>query len=217
VAARVRRVVFLGPPGAGKGTQAATLARELEVPHIATGDLLREAVRAQTPLGREADGYMRAGRLVPDDLVLRILRERLAGPDAGSGFLLDGFPRTLAQAEALARMTPVDRVLYFEIPEAALLERLTLRRHCPVCGTVYNLATRPPRVSDRCDREGAALARRADDAEEAVRTRLRVYDTETAPLLAYYRERGLLRPLDATGDPATVGTRIRAALESQSG
>jgi adenylate kinase len=211
----VRRIVFLGPPGAGKGTQSAALAREWGVPHIATGDMLRRAVRDGTPLGREADEYMRAGRLVPDSLVLRILRERLNSADAKSGFLLDGFPRTLPQATALDEMVSLDRVVSFEIPESALVERLTQRRHCPVCGTVYNLATRPPRRPGRCDNDDSPLQQRSDDTEEAVRTRLRVFERETAPLLSFYRERGRLRAVDATGDPEIVAARIRAAVESQ--
>lgn len=206
------RIVFLGPPGAGKGTQAIEIARSLGVPHLSTGDLLRSAVRAGTPLGQEADGHMRAGRLVPDPLVLRILGERLEQPDAAGGFLLDGFPRNVPQAEALAGVTHVDRVISFEIPEAMLVERLTQRRHCPTCGSVYNLATRPPKRSGHCDREGAALQQRSDDQPEAVRTRLAVYQEQTAPLIAHYRALGLLVPVDATGAPETVRDRIRNAL-----
>lgn len=208
----MRRIVFLGPPGAGKGTQAAALSKELGVPHLSTGDLLRAAVAARSPLGLEAQGHMDAGRLVPDDLVVRILNERLAAPDAKGGFLLDGFPRNLAQAERLAAITPVDAVLSFELPAELLVERLSGRRVCPRCQSVYNLATRPPRVAGRCDVDGEALIQRPDDRPEAISTRLAVYGEATAPLLDHYRKAGLLRPVDATGDPARVAARVRAAL-----
>ncbi len=197
----MHRIVFLGPPGAGKGTQAATLARALGVPHLSTGDLLRGAVAAATPLGREADGYMRAGRLVPDDLVLGILGERLDAPDARSGFILDGFPRNLAQAEILERRVVLDHVVSFGIPSAELVRRLSARRICPTCQAVYNLDSKPPRVPGRCDRDGSELLQRPDDRPEAVEVRLRVYAEQTAPLLDFYRRRGLLRSLDASGAP----------------
>ena len=208
----MHRIVFLGPPGAGKGTQAATLARALGVPHLSTGDLLRGAVAAATPLGREADGYMRAGRLVPDDLVLGILGERLDAPDARSGFILDGFPRNLAQAEILERRVVLDHVVSFEIPSAELVRRLSARRICPTCQAVYNLDSKPPRVPGRCDRDGSELLQRPDDRPEAVEVRLRVYAEQTAPLLDFYRRRGLLRPLDASGAPEAIAERLRRLI-----
>ncbi|MCI4334224.1 MAG: adenylate kinase [Thermoplasmata archaeon] len=206
------RVVLLGPPGAGKGTQAGPLAAELGVPHLSTGDLLRAAVAKATSLGAEADGYMRAGHLVPDELVLRILRARLSEPDARAGFVLDGYPRNRAQAETLAALVAVDDVLYFELPEEVLLGRLTQRRSCPRCGRVYNLSTRPPRSPGRCDVEGAELLQRSDDRPEAVRVRLATYREQTEPLLQYYAGAGLLRRLDALGSTEEVGRRLRAAL-----
>ncbi len=209
----MHRIVFLGPPGAGKGTQAATLAKELGIPHLSTGDLLRTAVRARSPLGQEAEGYMRAGRLVPDDLVLRLLRERLAAPEAARGFLLDGFPRNRAQAEALEAVTPVDRVVAFEIDPTILVQRLSDRRVCPVCAAVYNLTSQPPKQDLLCDRDQAPLDHRPDDRPEAIRTRLEVYRQETAPLEAFYRERGLLRPVWADGSPAEVAARLRTVVE----
>jgi adenylate kinase len=208
----MHRIVFLGPPGAGKGTQAATLARAFGIPHLSTGDLLRAAVAAHTPLGLAAEEHMRAGRLVPDSLVLEIVEERLARDDATRGFLLDGFPRNLAQAEALDRKTTLDVVVAFEVPTEVLLPRLTGRRTCPTCRAVYNIVTQPPRVPDHCDHDGTLLLQRPDDRPEAVGTRLEVYRSETAPLLRYYADRGLLRPIDATGDPAAVGLRVRAAV-----
>ena len=208
----MNRIVFLGPPGVGKGTQADLLAKELGVPHLSTGDLLRAAVAARTPLGLEAQGHMDAGRLVPDDLVLRILRDRLAADDAQAGFLLDGFPRNLAQAQRLAEITPVDAVLAFELPANQLIERLAGRRVCPTCQSVYNLSTRPPKVPGRCDRDGTELVQRPDDRPEAITTRLAVYAEQTAPLLNHYRKAGLLRPVDATGTPDEVLRRVRGAL-----
>ncbi len=208
----MHRIVFLGPPGAGKGTQAATLAQELGVPHLSTGDLLRTAVRERSPLGIEAEGYMRAGRLVPDDLVLRLIRERLARPEAARGFLLDGFPRNRAQAEALESVTAIDRVVAFEIDPTLLIRRLGDRRVCPICATVYNLTTRPPKVDGRCDLDQAPLVHRPDDRPEAIRTRLEVYREETAPLEAFYRERGLLRPVRADGTPGEVAARVRSVV-----
>lgn len=155
---------------------------------------------------------MNAGRLVPDDLVLRILAERLAAPDAERGFILDGFPRNLAQAEALAARTSVDRVLYFDLPHDVLIERLSGRRVCPVCQSVYHVTSNPPRTSGRCDREGAELVQRPDDRPDAIATRLRVYEEQTAPLIAHYRRAGSLRPVDARGTPDEVAARVRAAL-----
>jgi adenylate kinase len=206
------RIVLLGPPGSGKGTQSGWIAESLGVPHLSTGDLLRGAVREGTALGQEADQYMRAGRLVPDELVLAILGERLAEPDARNGYLLDGYPRNVTQAESLDRIAPVERVVSFEIPEAELLTRLTARRSCPKCGTVYNLVTRPPKVPGRCDREGEPLVQRSDDHESAARTRLEVYRNETAPLLAFYQSRHVLSPIDATGSPEDVAARIRRVI-----
>ena len=208
----MQRIVLLGPPGAGKGTQAQRLGAALGIPHLSTGQMLRTAATEGTPLGREADGFMRQGLLVPDSLVLGILRERLAASDAQRGFVLDGYPRNVAQARTLAEITPVDHVLYFEIPESVLIERLTQRRSCPTCGTVYNLVTQPPRVPGRCDRDGTPLIQRDDDTEGAIRTRLKVYRETTIPLLELYRAQGLLRTVSAAGTVEEVEARVRAAI-----
>lgn len=208
----MNRIVFLGPPGAGKGTQAAALARSLSIPHLSTGDLLRAAVSAGTPLGKEADAFMRAGKLVPDDLVLRMLEERLRQPDAERGYLLDGFPRTIPQAEALERLTTLDAVIAFEIPPAEIINRIGQRWICPTCQSVYNLASQPPRTPGRCDKDGEALVQRPDDQPAAIATRLQVYREKTAPLLDFYRSRGLLRTVDASGSPEQVAARLRYVL-----
>ena len=207
-----QRIVFLGPPGAGKGTQAAALAREIGVVHLSTGDLLRSAVAEGTPLGREADGHMRAGRLVPDDLVLQILADRLRRADAAAGFILDGYPRTLPQARQLEQLTPLELVVSFELDPKVLVERLVGRRLCPKCGSVYNITSRPPHRPGRCDLDGAELLQRPDDRIEAVQVRLGVYAEQTAPLLQHYRAERLLRPLDASGSPSEVAHRLRELL-----
>lgn len=208
----MHRIVFLGPPGAGKGTQAAVVAKDLGVPHLSTGDLLRAAVAAKTPVGLEAQQHMDAGRLVPDELVMRILTERIARPDATTGFVLDGYPRNLAQAEALARITPLDIVIAFDLPFPVLIDRLSGRRVCPTCQSVYNIESQPPRTPGMCDRDGTALIQRPDDLPGPVRTRLEVYAEQTAPLHRYYAEKGLLRTLDARGAPQDVTQRLLALL-----
>ncbi|HZY69608.1 MAG TPA: adenylate kinase [Thermoplasmata archaeon] len=210
----MNRLVFLGPPGAGKGTQAARLASELHIPHLSTGDILRAAVAGGTALGREADQYMRAGQLVPDPLVVAIVADALRSGSSASGFILDGFPRTLVQAEKLAALVPIDRVVAFKLPESELIDRLTQRRQCPKCGTVYNLKTLPPRVAGVCDRDGTPLVHRSDDRPEAVTTRLKAYHEQTEPLIDYYRKHDDLRTVDASGDLESVAARVRTAVAS---
>ncbi len=210
------RVIFLGPPGAGKGTQAQALAKEWGVPHVATGDMLREAVAAKTPLGLEAKRHMDSGGLVPDDVVIGLVGERLAQPDARAGVVLDGFPRTVTQAEALDALfartgLTLDRVIFFDVSRAELLRRLTGRRVCRACGRTFHLVSAPPKVAGKCDVCGGELYQRTDDSEATVGTRLDVYEKQTSPLLDYYRSRKLLATIAGEGSVAQVAEAIRAA------
>jgi adenylate kinase len=205
------RIVLLGAPASGKGTQAIELSRRYEVPKISTGDMLRAALAAGTTLGREAEKFMSAGKLVPDSVVIGLVEERANQPDAVKGFILDGFPRTVPQAEALSellagRKTPLDAVLQIDVPRELLMERATLRRTDKRSGQIYHLKYNPPPP-------GAELEHRADDREETVKQRLDQYDAMTAALLPHYQRLGLLRRVDGVGEPAEVTRRILAALE----
>lgn len=216
------RLIFLGPPGAGKGTQARMLAAEHGIPQIATGDMLREALAQKTPLGLEAKAYMDRGALVPDEVVIGLVAERLGRPDALSGFLLDGFPRTVAQAEALDRLLKereigIDRVIFFEASEGELLRRLTGRRVCRGCGALYHMVSSPPGTAGRCDRCGGELYQRDDDNEATVRGRLSVYRTQTVPLLDYYRGRNLLVSVAGEGPMDDIARSIRQAVAAARG
>ncbi|HXZ60210.1 MAG TPA: adenylate kinase [Steroidobacteraceae bacterium] len=215
------RIVLLGAPGSGKGTQAQRLAERSGIPQISTGDLLRAAVARGTELGLEAKAAMEGGRLVDDSLVLGMIRERLAEPDARAGFILDGFPRTLVQAAALDGLLaelkqPLDAVVQFEVDPAELVRRISGRRSCADCGRVFNVLTSPPPTGAAaiCPQTGAAhrLFQRADDNESTVAERLRVYEAKTRPLIAFYRSRGLLRVIDAAGDVDAVTQRLTQAL-----
>ena len=212
------RVIFLGPPGAGKGTQARQLALLWGVPQVATGDMLRDAAKNGTRLGIEAKRFMDRGALVPDEVVIGLVDDRLAQADAARGWVLDGFPRTVAQAEALGRLlgrrsVEVDRVIFFDVTREELLRRLTGRRVCHQCGTAFHLEFNPPATRDRCDGCGGELYQREDDAEAAVAHRLEVYATQTTPLLSDYRARNLLTHLPAGGKVSEVTAAIRLALQ----
>jgi adenylate kinase len=212
------RVIFLGPPGAGKGTQARRAAARWGVPQIATGDMLREAVAAGTELGRQAKAYMDSGGLVPDSVIIGLVGEVLARPDARKGFVLDGFPRTLPQAEALdhlleERGLALDRVVLFRTPEAELLRRITGRRVCGQCGRNYHLASSPPAKAGICDNCGGALHQRSDDEEATVRRRLAVYERDTRPVADHYRQRGLLEEIAGDGPVDQVFEGVLRATE----
>lgn len=211
---------MLGAPGAGKGTQGALLAERLGLRRISTGDLLREAVRKGTPLGRTAKAYMDAGELVPDDVILGLVREVVGGADAARGFIFDGFPRTLPQAEALDRLLaeagrPIDAVVVIDVPDDQLVKRLSGRRGCPKCGAVYNIYFEPPRTPGVCDVCGGALVERADDAAETVRRRLEVYREQTEPLIAYFERSGApVHYIDGDRPVEVVEREIQRVLES---
>jgi adenylate kinase len=213
------RIAFLGPPGAGKGTQARELAREWAVPHIATGDMLREAVAAGTALGREAKTYMDKGALVPDAVIIGMIADRLKEPDARGGFLLDGFPRTIAQAEGLETLLkdlgqPLERVVYFDVAEPELIRRLTGRRVCRSCGHSFHVVSNPPQREGVCDVCGGELYQRVDDSEGTVRNRLSVYQKQTAPLLEWYSGKGLLASIQGAGSIPDINRRVKDAARS---
>lgn len=211
-------VILLGPPGSGKGTQAQKMTERYNIPQISTGDILRGAVKERTPLGAEAQGYMDQGQLVPDEVVVGIVRDRLKAPDCAEGFILDGFPRTLPQAEALdATMQElkrtIDHVVSIEVDKEELLKRLTGRRTCRTCGAMYHLIFDPPTRDGICDKCGGELYQRDDDQEKTIRERLQVYEEQTAPLIAYYREKGLLRTINGVGEIAEIFRAIVKAIE----
>lgn len=208
------RIIFIGPPGAGKGTQCARLTDRLAIPHISTGDMFRAALSQGTPMGQQARKYMDAGELVPDEVVVGMVRERFSQDDVGRGFLLDGFPRTVPQAQALQDLLgeldmALDAVILLEVPDEPIVERITGRRSDPETGRIYHLKFDPPpaEVADR-------LQHRSDDTEEKVRARLNAYHAQTAPLIPFYEDLGLLRRVDGMGDMDDVTTRLVAALES---
>jgi adenylate kinase len=213
------RIVLLGAPGSGKGTQAQRLRDERDIPQISSGDLLRDAVARGTDLGRRAKAAMDAGELVSDDIVLGLIRERLGRPDAGNGFILDGYPRNVAQAGALDGLLadlgqPIDAVVLMDIDSSVLFRRLTGRRTCPKCGKVFNVYTSPSTRGDRCDNcaDAPLLVQRPDDREDVIENRLRVYESQTRPLIDHYRSRGLLRVVQADGPvDAVYSELVRAA------
>ncbi len=211
------RLVLLGPPGCGKGTQAERLSREYGLARISTGDMLREEANLKSDLGRRVKGIMDAGRLVPDGVVLELVQKRTKAKDAAEGYVLDGFPRTLAQAEALALLLSgekagLDAVISLEIDDDAIVRRLSHRRTCSVCGELYNILSAPPEKDGICDSCGGALVQRDDDREETIRERLRVYRSETAPLKDYYSRAGLLHEVDGEGTVDKVYDDMRSIV-----
>lgn len=211
------RLVFLGAPGVGKGTQAEMVAAKQAIPKISTGDLLRTGVAQKTPLGLEAQQYMTRGELVPDNVVIGLVAEKIASPECEKGFILDGFPRTILQADALSGIlqeqeTTLDRVIYFVISREEVVKRLSGRRSCSACSAVYHVDYVPPKQEGRCDECGAALVQRSDDKRETVESRLVVYEEQTAPLIDYYQEKHVLAELDGTGSVEEVQERLSVLL-----
>jgi adenylate kinase len=212
-----RAVIFLGPPGAGKGTQAKRVAAQYGAPHLSTGDMLREHVAQGTELGRKAKPVMESGALVPDDIVLEMVEERISRPDCKGGFIFDGFPRTLAQAEALNRILEQQdfgepAVIYFRVADDVLIRRLTGRRTCKAGGEIYNIYDHPPKVEGRCDSDGGELIQRPDDRPEVIQQRLAAYEKQTMPLVGYYKALGILQPVDAAADISDVAKSLAGIL-----
>ena len=216
------RIVLLGPPGAGKGTQAALLAERFGAAHVSTGDLLRGAAAKGTDLGLKAKEYMDAGELVPDELVLGLLRERLEARDARSGFVLDGFPRTLAQAQELAELLDdmgrqMNAAVAIEVDDELIVKRLSARWSCPKCGRVYNMLSSPPKVDRQCDADATPLVQRHDDEREVIKNRLDIFREATMPVVRFYLLRGLVRKVDGDGTTDQVLKRILAKVQSRNG
>jgi adenylate kinase len=213
-----RAVILLGPPGAGKGTQAQRIAERYQIPHLSTGDMLRDHVSRGTELGRRAKPLMERGELVPDDIVLGMVEDRIARPDCANGFVFDGFPRTLAQAEALERVLARNQfeqvlVLHFVVPADLLLRRLTGRRICKSKGHIFNVHERPPKRAGVCDFDGSELIHRADDTEAVIGERLAAYERQTRPLVDFYKGRGLLKAVDGMGDVDRVTASVLEILD----
>lgn len=209
------KLILLGAPGAGKGTQAEVIAEHLNIPTISTGNIIREALKSGTEMGRKAKEYMDAGKLVPDDIVIGIIQERLAQPDCAGGFILDGFPRTIPQAEALDRMgIVIDRVIDIEVADETIARRVSGRRVCPACGASYHVDYKRPAVENVCDRCGDTLVQRKDDHPDTVRERLRVYHEQTEPLKGYYAQSGKLYIVEGQEEVADTTRLTLAAIEA---
>jgi adenylate kinase len=220
------RAIFLGPPGVGKGTYASRIGPKMGIPQISTGDLFRAEIKKETELGKRAKEYIDTGQLVPDDLVIKMLMKRLKERDCEKGFILDGFPRTIEQAEALNKKIKIDVVINLILKDEILIKKISARRQCRNCGEIYNLADIhedgihmppiPPRVEGKCDKCSGELYQRDDDKEEVVKERLGVYKKQTASLIEYYRNRGLLKDVEVTGGPEKMVSIVIEAMESDS-
>lgn len=219
------KLIFLGPPGSGKGTYASRICDQKDWVHISTGNLLRDQVKKQTELGLEAKKYMDEGGLVPDEIVISMLKERMEKDDCKKGYILDGFPRTIPQAEALKNITDIDIVVNLSIPDWVLIEKILARRTCENCGDMYNVADirfgpnneyhmppLNPKVEGRCDKCGGKLVSRSDETKEVIENRLKVYTEQTEPLIKYYREKGLVKDVDVTGSPVVMVPKILGAI-----
>ena len=208
------KLVFLGPPGAGKGTIAAKAKDVYSIPHISTGDLFRDNIKRETELGKKVQGILASGGLVPDEVTIEMVRDRLASDDTASGYILDGFPRTIPQAEALSEMAELEAVINFVLSDDEVVKRLSGRRLCPSTGRIYHIVSNPPKQEGIDDETGEPLIQRDDDKPEAIRHRLEVYRAETAPLIGYYKEKGKIIDIDASPSPETVLSSVIAALKA---
>ena len=206
------KMVFLGPPGAGKGTIAVRAKEFYNIPHISTGDLFRNNIKNETELGLKVKEILASGGLVPDSVTIEMVKNRIAEPDCENGFILDGFPRTIPQADALAEMTDIDAVVNFVVPMEEVVKRLSGRRMCPSTGRLYHIVFNPPKVEGKDDETGEDLIQRPDDKEDAIVHRLEVYESQTKPLIDYYRKKGLIKEIDASVKPSDVFERLKAAL-----
>jgi len=206
------KLIFLGPPGAGKGTLAGLVSKEHAIPQISTGDIFRDAIKRETELGKKVKAIVGRGDLVPDDLTVSLVRERLAQPDAAKGYILDGFPRTIPQAEALASFQKLDAVVNFAIDDELVVKRLSGREICKTCGKIYHVTNMPSKVKGICDACGGPLYTRPDDSLESITNRLEVYRKQTEPLIAYYRKKGLLRDIDSSRTPEDTQGQIGKVL-----
>jgi len=212
-----KTIVLLGAPGVGKGTQAKRISKKYGLPHISTGDILRNAVKEGTPLGVKAKALMEAGELVSDEIICGIIKERLARSDCKNGYLLDGFPRTIAQADFLSEVDKINYAIIIDVPAELLIKRLALRRTCADCGEMYHLEFNPPKVEGICDKCGGKLLQREDDKEETVKRRIEIYLKTTVPLIEYYRNRGVLKTINGNMEISTVFDNIVKILEGQVG
>jgi adenylate kinase len=206
-------LIFLGAPGAGKGTLATQLSKEYDIPQISTGDIFRSAVKEGSDLGRTVQGIMEKGDLVPDALTIELVKERLIQKDAQNGYILDGFPRTIAQADALSSFQKIDMVINFKIGDDVVIRRLSGRRVCRSCAAIFHVENMPPKVEGKCDECGGELYTRDDDTIESIKNRLRVYKDQTEPLIEYYRDKGLLRDINSSTSPEDSLAQIKSLLE----
>lgn len=211
-------IILFGPPGAGKGTQAVGIAKKYKLPHISTGDMFRETAASGSELGKKLQGFMSAGKLVPDDVVIEVVRERISKPDTKNGFLLDGFPRTVEQAKSLDKIladknSRIDNVLYIFLSEEEIVRRLTARRNCGQCGANYNLVSQPPKKEGACDKCGGKLVQRADDNDATIRNRIKVYNEQTTPLIDFYAKSGVMNKVDGSKTVDDVFKALCAVIE----